>query len=55
MERKNQRKLEFFSVCAWQIWSSRNELCFEKIYIAPDLFYKRAHDLLSEFKKANSP
>jgi hypothetical protein len=45
---------EFFGVCAWQIWTSRNEFCFEKIYVAPDLCYRRSLDLLLEFRKANA-
>lgn len=54
MDHKNKQEVEFFRVCAWQIWSSRNKFFFEKIYIAPDLCYKRAHDILSEYKRANS-
>lgn len=53
MENKNQREVELFGVCAWQVWCARNDLCFEKIYISPDLCHKKAVDLLTEYKKAN--
>lgn len=52
-ERRKQYEVEIFAVCAWQIWCARNDLCFEKIYITLDHCYKKATDLLEEFKRAN--
>lgn len=53
MELKSKEEVELFSVCAWQIWNARNELCFEKTVIAPELCFKRACDILAEYKSAN--
>lgn len=54
MDHKSQREVELFGVCAWQVWSARNEFWFDKVYVAPDLCYKRAVDLLEQYKKANA-
>lgn len=50
---KPQKEVELFCICAWQIWCARNDICFEKITISPDLCHKKAFDLLNEFKRAN--
>lgn len=55
MARRQQSEVEKFAICAWQIWCARNELCFEKVYISPDLCSRRASDLLLEYRRANSP
>lgn len=54
LDSNSQQEAEFFGVCAWQIWSARNDFCFEKIQLAPNLCYKRSYDILTEYKKANS-
>lgn len=53
MDRFPYDEVELFCVCAWQIWYVRNDLYFEKVYVSPELCYKRAHDMLSEYRKAN--
>lgn len=55
IEQKNQKEVELFSVCAWQIWCARNDLYFENLYVSPELCFKRAKDMLSEYRKANIP
>ena len=32
----------------------RNEICFEKVTVHPDVYFARARDLLVEYEKANS-
>lgn len=54
VDHKNQHEIEFFCICAWQIQCTRNEYCFDKICAAPELFYKRAWDILVEYTKANA-
>lgn len=49
---QHHNQVELFAVGAWQIWSARNDLVFEKITTVPDLCVKRTHDILNEFKKA---
>lgn len=34
------------------IWGARNDLVFEKVFIAPELCFKRATDILTEYRKA---
>lgn len=51
--KKNQDEADLLCVCAWQIWNARNDFCFEKVSVSPELVFKRASDLLMEFKKAN--
>lgn len=52
MGQRNQNEVEMFGVCAWQISGARNDLCFEKIHISSDHCYKRASDMLMEYKQA---
>lgn len=54
MERKTHAEVELFAMCAWQIWSARNDLCFNKVFISSDHCYKKASDLLQEYKKATA-
>lgn len=54
MDSMKKQEVEFFGICSWQIWTSRNEFIFEKTTTVPELWYKRAFDLLSEYRKANS-
>lgn len=54
MDSKSQQDIEFFGVCSWQIWSARNEFYFDKIAVSLDLCYKRGHDMLVEYRKANA-
>lgn len=53
MSQKIKQEAKLVGVCAWQIWSARNELIFNKIYVPPDLCFKRAADMLMEYRKAN--
>lgn len=54
MDHKNQKEVEFFGVCAWQVWCARNDFVFDQVFIASDLCYKRAYDILEEYSKANA-
>lgn len=52
----NQRQsinVELVCLCAWQIWSARNDFCFEKILNPPEACFGRANDILMEYHKAN--
>lgn len=53
LQQTKMEDFELFCVCAWQIWCARNDLYFEKISITPELCFKRAYDMLVEFRKAN--
>lgn len=44
---------DLFATLLWQIWYSRNELCFEKIYSSPDISFKRAKDILCDYQRWN--
>lgn len=46
--------LEIVSVCAWQVWCARNELYFENSMLSPTSCFKRASDMLDEYKNANA-
>lgn len=47
---RTKSEVELWSVIAWQIGCARNELIFEKVYTSPELFFKKAIDLLQEYK-----
>lgn len=53
MEVKNLEEVETLCVCAWKIWGTKNDLYFEKIYAFLDVCYRRALDILLEFRKAS--
>lgn len=52
-ESKTKEEVELLCMCAWQIWCARNDFYFEKIIVSPELCYKRACDMLHEFRKAS--
>lgn len=54
ISQRSTQEVELVGVYTWQIWSARNDLMFNKVYVTPELCFKRPADMLMEYRKANS-
>lgn len=52
MENQKHEVFKLFGVIAWQIWSARNDLIFEKNFISSKLCFKKANDMFLDYRKA---